>query len=162
MKRIALILLLIPTLVYPQSVINTAPSNVELGQVVRSIATPSTFLSTVTSGANASVTLTIPAVAGQFHYITSIRITTVCTTAIAGTATLSVTTTNINAVSGGPTASWLFGNLCNVGQTHLQIDLPLADAPLKSAVVNTATTIVCPAIGATGVCSITATSYSGS
>jgi hypothetical protein len=51
---------------------------------------------TATGAANAAVTLTIPAAgSGLFHYIDRIEIYRVATLALAGTAALTVTTTNL-------------------------------------------------------------------
>lgn len=111
---------------------------------------PSTLAVTAVSAANAAVTLTLPAVAGQFHYLTSVRVTRTCTTAIAGTAALTVTSTNLPGA-----LAWTMGNACPVGSTNNDVVETWA-APLKSSTVNTATTIVCPAIGATGICRINA------
>lgn len=99
----------------------------------------------VTGGANAIATATLPAVAGQFHYITHISLKRVATAALAGGALLTVTTTNL----GG--RAWRTGNQMSI--TVSSSDPPqLLDQeyvhPLKSAVANTATTIVGPAAGA--------------
>ena len=103
---------------------------------------PSTLAVTATAAANTAATLTLPAVAGQFHYITGIEIMRTATAALAGTATLVVTTTNLPG-----SLAWSFGNAMVAGGT--QRDTTLAfDNPLKSSVVNTATTIVMPAPGA--------------
>jgi hypothetical protein len=104
-----------------------------------------TLTQVVTGGANAIATATLPAVAGQFHYITHISIRRAATALLAGGALLTVTTTNL----GG--RSWRTGNQASitVAPSHpmLLIDTEYSH-PLKSAVVNTATTIVCPAAGA--------------
>lgn len=110
---------------------------------------PSTLAVTALSGANASVTATLPAVAGQFHYITSIRVTRTCTAALVGTAALAITTTNLPG-----SLAWTAGNACAVGSTNNDVTQDL-HFPLKSSVVNTATTIVCPAAGAAVVCRMT-------
>jgi hypothetical protein len=101
---------------------------------------PSTLCVTATGAAAAAVTLTLPAIAGQFHYITSIQINGYATAAVTGTATpVLVTSTNI---PGNPV--WTFARARAVGTTDIQ-SLTLAGNALKSSVVNTATTIVCPA-----------------
>lgn len=96
----------------------------------------------VTAAANTALTATLPAVAGQFHYITRIEVTRVSTAALAGTAALVVTTTNLPGA-----LAWSVGNAMTAGGTVAAVDqdFPL---PLKSTTVNTATTIVCPAGGA--------------
>src|SRR5437016_1809994 len=50
---------------------------------------PATLAVTALSAANAAVTATLPAVAAQFHYITSIHITRTCTAALTGSAALA-------------------------------------------------------------------------
>lgn len=113
---------------------------------------------TTLSAANTTATLTIPAVAGQFHYITRIRITmhNTTATAVAGSAvTLSFTTTNI------PTSlSWTEGNALAAGSTKVVVD-EMLDNPIKSSTVNTATTIVAPACGSGVLTRITAYYYTG-
>jgi hypothetical protein len=94
---------------------------------------------TATAAAGTAVTLTLPAVAGQFHYIDRVRIQMYSTAARTGSATpVLVTTTNIPG-----TPVWDFPTATAIGTiTDIQID---CSAPIKSSVVNTATTIVCPA-----------------
>ena len=103
---------------------------------------PSTLTVTVTAAANTAATATLPAVAGQFHYITGIEIMRTATAALAGTATLVVTTTNI---AGG--VAWSVGNAMAAGGSSKDVTLQPAN-PIKSSVVNTATTIVMPLPGA--------------
>jgi hypothetical protein len=104
---------------------------------------PATLAVTATAAANTAVTLTLPAPgAGLFHYITRIEITRTATAALAGTATLSVTTTNLPG-----TLAWSFGNAMAAGGTQWDLQADLTH-PLKSSVANTATTIVLPAPGA--------------
>lgn len=93
-----------------------------------------------TGAAAAALTATLPAVAGQFHYIDAIEITLYSTAARTGAATpITVTSTNL---PGNPT--WPFETAGAIG-TAIRYALT-ANAHLKSAVVNTATTIVCPAV----------------
>lgn len=98
-----------------------------------------TLYATGISGANAQLTVTLPAVAGQFHYITNIELTHGCTSGVAGSALLTITTTNLGGLQ------WINGNLCNAGQEHIQ--LYTFSPPYKSAVIGTASTIVFPATG---------------
>lgn len=114
---------------------------------------PTSLGITALSGANAAVTATLPAVASQFHYITSLRIMRTCTAAITGTAALAVTTTNLPG-----TMAWTTGNACAVGSTNEVLSHDFA-SPVRSSVVNTNTTIVCPALGAAGICRITVHYY---
>lgn len=111
----------------------------------------------VTSSANSSITATLAAAgAGLFHYITFIRQVRSCTTAITGTATLSTTTTNLSGTAPG----WIAGNACAVGSTNIDFQQAFS-SPWKSTTANTATTIVCPAIGAAGICSLTVSYFTG-
>lgn len=93
-----------------------------------------------TGAANTGVTATLPAVVGQRHYITRIEINRVATAAVLGSAVLSITTTNLP----GPT--WSVGNAIAAGATAKDVDASF-NPPLRSSVVNTATTIVCPVPG---------------
>lgn len=97
---------------------------------------------TATAAANTAITATLPAVAGQFHYITSIHLMRNATAALAGTATLIHTSANL---PGSP--AWSVGNAMVAGGTQLDLNYT-PTTPLKSAVVNTATTITMPAGGA--------------
>ena len=95
-----------------------------------------------TGAAGAAVTATLPAVPGQFHYITSIVIQRAGAAALAGTAVLVITTTNLPG-----SLAWSVGNAVPAGGTMNDLNFMPA-TPLKSAAANTATTIVCPAPGA--------------
>jgi hypothetical protein len=96
---------------------------------------------TAVGAAAAAVTLTIPAVASQFHYIDSIEITLYSTAARTGNATpITCTTTNL---SGNP--AYTFATAGAIGTENTR-QLNNANRPIKSSVVNTATTIVCPAV----------------
>lgn len=116
---------------------------------------PATLGVTALSGANAAVTATLPAVASQFHYITALKIVRTCTTAIVGTAALAVTTTNLPG-----SMAWTTGNACAVGSSNDVLTHDFS-SPLKSSALNTNTTIVCPALGAAGICRITVHYFTG-
>lgn len=104
---------------------------------------PTQLWITVAGAANAIATATLPAAGvGLFHYITHIDIMRSSTAAVAGTAILTHTSTNL---PGSP--AWSFGNAIIAGGTEKDLLLDLS-APLKSSVANTATTIVAPAPGA--------------
>lgn len=93
-----------------------------------------------TGAAAAAVTLTIPGVVGQFHYIDSIEITLYSTAARTGAAApITVTTTNL---PGNPT--WPFETAGAIG-TAIRYSLS-ANAHIKSASAGANTTIVCPAV----------------
>lgn len=99
---------------------------------------------TGTAAANTGFTLTLPAAgANLFHYITSIVIQRTATAALAGSATLVITTTNLPGA-----IAWSVGNLMVAGGTQNDINLSLTGNPLKSSAANTATTIVLPTPGA--------------
>ena len=101
-----------------------------------------TLAVTVTAAANTAATATLPAVAAQFHYITGIEIMRTSTALLAGTATLVVTTSNLPGA-----LAWSFGNAMAAGATQRDLFITFPN-PIKSSVVNTATTVVLPAPGA--------------
>jgi hypothetical protein len=116
---------------------------------------PSTA-ATVTAAANTAATLTLTAPgAGLYHYITSLHISRNATAALAGTATLVITTTNLPG-----SLAWSVGNAMAAGGTQIDIQMNFS-SPLKSSVANTATTIVMPAPGAAVLWRCTATYYVG-
>ena len=95
---------------------------------------------TATGAAAAAVTATLPAPgAGLFHYITALEVVLYNTAARTGSATpVLVTTTNLPG-----TPAFTFPSAGAVGSVERrQHEFP---SPLKSAVANTATTIVGPA-----------------
>lgn len=107
---------------------------------------------TATSTANAAVTATLPApAAGLFHYIVAVRIFHSCTTAVAGTALLSITSTNLPF-------TWSDGNACAVGTDNVPINFAFS-TPVKSTAAATQSTIVCPAHGAAAICEINVTYF---
>lgn len=109
-----------------------------------------------TAAAAAAVTLTIPApAAGLFNYITSIDITRNATAALAGTATLVITTTNLPG-----TLAWSVGNAMAAGGTQIDVNKDYTQ-PLKSTTAATATTIVAPAPGAAVLWRLNANYYVG-
>lgn len=98
---------------------------------------------TNTGAANAAVTLTIPAAGvNLFHYFMALEIMRTATAALAGTATLVITTTNMPGA-----LAWSVGNAMIAGGTSRDIVL-LFQSPVKSSVANTNTTFVCPVPGA--------------
>ena len=116
---------------------------------------PSTA-ATVTAAANTAATLTLTAPgAGLYHYITSLHISRNATAALAGTATLVITTTNLPG-----SLAWSVGNAMAAGGTQVDIQMSFSN-PLKSSVANTATTIVMPVPGAAVLWRCTATYYVG-
>jgi hypothetical protein len=111
---------------------------------------------TQTAAANAICTLTIPAGGvGLFHYIVGLFISRTSTAALAGTATLVVTSTNLpNSLA------WSVGNAMIAGATSRDIELSFG-VPMKSSAANTNTTIVAPAPGAAVLWRINAYYYLG-
>lgn len=103
--------------------------------------TPSTLHVTGTAAANTAVTVTLPAVPGKSHFITSIQLVRVATGAVAGTAVLIHTSTNL---PGNP--AWSVGNAIAAGQDLLDLDYR-PTTPLRSLAPGVATTIVMPAAG---------------
>lgn len=96
-----------------------------------------------TAAANTGLTVTLPAgAAGTYHYITGIEITRNATAALAGTATLVITTTNLPG-----SRAWSVGNAMAAGGTQIDVNITRT-APLKSSVAATNTTIVMPVPGA--------------
>ena len=94
--------------------------------------------------AAAAVTLTLPAVVGMRHYITRIEIWRVNGTAaaVAGSAILAITNTNLPANYG-----WNVANGIAAWAHEKLVDISF-DAPLVSTTAGWATTIVMPAGGA--------------
>jgi hypothetical protein len=120
-------------------------------QIIIAKAMPSTLVVEVDGGANAIATITLPAVAGLFHYITHISWMRHCTAALVGTGAINITTTNLPGA-----LKWRVGNAIAVGEHKRDVEYT-PTTPLKSSVVGTATTVVAAAPGAavlwTGVCS---------
>lgn len=107
---------------------------------------------TITAASGTATILTLPAVAGQFHYITSLDILLYSAATRTGSAVPTVvTSTNLPGA-----VAFTFSTAGAIGTTDTQ-DL-LLTTPLKSATVNTATTIVCP-IAASGIWRVTATYF---
>lgn len=100
---------------------------------------PATLGVSATGASGAAVTLTLPAVAGIFHYVTHIEIVAYTSLARVGVAApVLVTSTNIQ---GAPV--WDFSTAAAIG-TAERLNFDFA-TPVKSSAANTATTIVCPA-----------------
>jgi len=104
---------------------------------------PSQLAISATAAANTAATATLPAAGvGLFHYITHIDITRNATAALAGTATIIHTTTNLPG-----SLAWSVGNAMVAGGTEKDVNFDPA-TPLRSSVANTATTVVVAAAGA--------------
>jgi hypothetical protein len=110
--------------------------------------------SSATAAANTALTLTLAAPgAGLRHYITGLEIIRNATAALAGTATLVVTTTNLPG-----TLAWSVGNAMIAGGTQIDVQREFVH-PLQSSAQNVATTIVAPIPGAAVLWRITAYYY---
>lgn len=123
---------------------------------IRARPVPSTLHVTATAAANTAATATLPAPgAGLFHYITAIHLCRNATAALAGTATIIHTSTNL---PGNP--AWSVGNAMAAGGTQIDLDFR-PTTPLKSSVANTATTVVMAAGGAAVLNRVNVTYYIG-
>lgn len=110
--------------------------------VIYSKSLPANLWVTATAAANTAATASLPAAGvGMFHYITHIDIMRNATAALAGTATIIHTTTNL---PGSP--AWSVGNAMAAGGTQTDVNIDFTN-PLKSSVANTATTVVAAAGG---------------
>ena len=93
---------------------------------------------TGTAASGVALTVTLPAVASSFHYVSNIRIVMYNVAArTGGAAPIVITSTNLNSLS------WTFPSAGAIGTNYEITDV--CPIPLKSVTVNTATTIVCPA-----------------
>lgn len=109
------------------------------GVSVFAISQQSDQCQSVTGASGAAVTVTLPASSGQFHYIAAIEITKFAVATLTASATPTVvTTTNLPG-----SLAWTFDTAGAIGTTVQRFNT--YEQPLKSSVVNTATTIVCPA-----------------
>jgi len=104
--------------------------------------TPSNLHVTGTAAANTAVTVTLPAVGGKSHFITSIQLVRVATAAVVGASALIHTSTNL---PGNP--AWDAGNAIATGQAIVDLDYR-PTTPLQSLASGVATTITMPAAGA--------------
>lgn len=108
------------------------------GDIFSVQAAPIDLLVTGVGTAGSALTLTLPAIAGRFHAIYSLRITLYNSAARTGGATpVTATSTNLNG------AAWTFPSAGAIG-TVLDVTVE-PSAPIRSQVINTATTIVLPA-----------------
>ena len=94
------------------------------------------------AAAASGLTITLAAVAGSRHAITAVQIYRSATAALAGTASLTITTTNLP-----DSFSWVVGNLMVAGGTQIDVN-EIFSPPLLSNAAGTDTTIVMPAPGA--------------
>lgn len=99
----------------------------------------STLMVTGTAATAAGVTVSLPAIAGQFHYITSIEVVLYNAAArTTGVTPVTMTTTNL---PGSPAFTYPSAGAIGTVDRHIK-EFAI---PLKSSTVNTATTLVAPA-----------------
>lgn len=117
------------------------PSGAATEATLAAIGKPSTLIITAKSVVNTTVTATLPAVAGQFHYITSIQITKLYNVVgVASGAGVDITTTNLPG-----SLAFTTEQLASAAGTAVKVvDMDFTSNPLKSSAANTVTTIVCP------------------
>jgi len=102
---------------------------------------PADLWVTGTAAVNAGVTVTLPAVAGMFHYIVAVELVKLYSVVgVAAGAGVIITTTNLPGTPSFTTEQ----NASPAGTCVRVIDLNPC-IPMKSSVVNTATTFVAPA-----------------
>lgn len=115
---------------------------------------PTTLWVTATAATGVAATASLPAVVGQFHYITAIDIQLYATAARTGGATpVIVTSTNL---PGSPAFNFPTAQVIGAIDRY---DIPLM-TPIKSSVANTITTIAAP-IATTGLWRINVGYYTG-
>jgi hypothetical protein len=101
----------------------------------------STLCVSATAAISQAVTATLPAVAGQFHYITAIEVVSYAGAAIAtAAAAVAVTTTNLPG-----SLALNHQRLHSAGQSFSS-GVRVAGNPLKSSASGVATTVVCPVL----------------
>lgn len=113
---------------------------------------PAPLNQSIAPAANTGGTITLPAVAGMFHYITAIQATLAMNPATAqtGGAPVFVTTTNIPNTPAWavPIAGNGAASVGGLGAAFVPIIGDSYSSPMKSTLLNTNTTIVFPAPGA--------------
>lgn len=108
---------------------------------LKTVARPSDLCVTNTGTSGNGVTLTLPAVSGKFHYINQIVLQRFAVAALTAAATpVLVTTTNLP----GTLVFSVDASAAAQGTIDKQ-EVNTTSSGLKSSVVNTNTTIVCPA-----------------
>lgn len=116
---------------------------------------PSLQATSVQGVANTLATLTLATPpAGQFLYLTSLKIMRAGAAALAGTAVLAITTTNLLALA------WTVGNASAAGGTQTDVDFQPA-VPMKAATAASVSSVTMPAPGAGVLWSAQATYYFG-
>lgn len=117
-----------------------AASEATLAALLAKLLGPATLAATATGVAAAALTLTLPAVPGQFHRLALLEVVMYATAARTGAAApVVVTTTNLP------------GNLAFTLETAQAIGTRVVEriapaVPLRAAAAGVATTVVCPAV----------------
>ena len=129
------------------------PSGAATEATLAAVSRPSALTVTATGASGAAVTLTLPAVGGQFHYITHIRVQLYAAAArTGGAAPVVVTSTNLPG-----SLAYTFETAQAIG-TSVERVTELSGNPLKSSAAGVATTIVCP-VASGGIWRVTAHYY---
>jgi len=101
---------------------------------------PANLWVTGTAAVNTALTVTLPAAAGLFHYIVKIELIKLYSVVgVASGSGVIVTSTNLNS------AAWTTEQNSSAAGTCAKVVDYAPCVPIKSAVVNTATTFVAPA-----------------
>lgn len=117
--------------------VNNFPATQSISGTVAHL--PATLVQSQKSGSGVALTVSLPVVAGQFHYISRINIIAYAAAARTGVATpVDVTTANLPG-----SLAWTTPTAAAIG-TQYETDIQLT-SPLKSTAVATATTIAAPA-----------------
>lgn len=104
-------------------------------------AQPSVLRVTAVGAVNTAVTATLPAVVGEFHYITHLKLTKgYSVLGVAAGAGVTITSTNL---PGNP--AWSTEQVAGAVGTRVQVIWEEPTTPFRSSVANTATTFVAPA-----------------
>lgn len=117
--------------------------------------TPTTLWVSATAAAGVAITLTLPGVAGMFHYITHIDLSRATNVAEAAAAPLVITTSNL---PGSP--AWTVGAAIPLGGQTADVRADFMN-PLKSLAAGTATTIIAPDPGTSAIWRLNAGYYLG-
>lgn len=102
---------------------------------------PAALLVTATAAVNTGVTVTLPAVANSFHYVVGIEIVKLYSViGVAAGAGVIITSTNLPG-----TPAWTTEQIAAAAGNAPKVVSWFPPSPIRSNVVNTNTTIVCPA-----------------
>lgn len=124
----------------PATGANVLPVDPNKGIKTQAYQIPSDQVQSVVGASGAAITVTLPAVAGQFHYVVAVHIARYATVVNTASATpITVTTTNLPG-----SLAWTIDNsAAALGTVIDKFIFPAA--PIKSSVAGTPTTIIAPA-----------------